>query len=86
MSRSKSTSKLIVQSPAGRNRTIWLPREVAWAAACGIAKDTQHVAILYGEYGTARFNSDGGGTVEWNAKSTKPGETTRFDQRTTVCI
>ena len=78
--------KLIVQSPADRNESTMLPYAVAWAAARGIARDTHHVALLVGEFGTARFNTDGSGTVEWNDKSTKPGETTKFGERTTVAI
>lgn len=82
----KNRIKLIVQSPSDKNRTIWLPRAVAFAAARGIAKDTHHACILYGEFGTAKFNMDGGGTVEWNEKSTKPGEKTTFAPNTTVCV
>lgn len=77
---------LIVQSPADKNEKTKLPYAVAWAAARGIARDTHHVAILVGEYGTARFDQFGGGTVEWNEKSTKPGEITKFGERTTVSI
>jgi hypothetical protein len=79
--------KLIVQSPSDRNTTILIPYAVAWAAARGIARDTHYAVILFGEYGTAHFNhADGGGYVEWNDKSTMPGETTRFDERTRVAI
>ena len=78
--------KLIVQSPSDKNRTILIPREVAWAAARGIAKDTHHRCVLYGQFGTARFDGEGCGTVDWNEKSTEPCTTTRFAPNTTVCI
>lgn len=79
-------AKIIVQSPAGRNNVIHLPYAVAFAAARGIAVATHFGVILYGTYGTARFNSDGSGQVDWNEKSTCPGETTSFAERTMVCI
>lgn len=78
--------KMVVQSPSDRNATTYMPAAVAWAAARGIARDTHHAVILHGIYGVARFDYRGGGTVEWNDASTMPGQTTRFDDRTTVCI
>jgi hypothetical protein len=78
--------KLIVQSPSDKNRTIWLPYTVAWAAARGIARETHHVATLFGKFGKARFNPDGGGVIEWNEESTRPGETTTFGPNTVVAI
>ena len=78
--------KLIVQSPSERNTTVWLPYAVAFAAARGIARETHFAAILIGPHGTARFDYSGAGVVEWNERSTMPGTTTRFSDRTTVCI
>jgi hypothetical protein len=79
--------KMITQSPSGRNRTNWIEAGgVAWAAARGISRDTHFGVILYGEFGTARFDVNGGGLVEWNQKSTRPDTVTRFDDRTIVCI
>ena len=78
--------KLIVQSPSERNTTVWLPYAVAFAAARGIARETHFAAILIGPHGTARFDYSGAGVVEWNERSTMPGTTTRFCERTTVCI
>ncbi len=78
--------RMVTQSPAGGNKVTWLPYAIAWAAGQGIARDTHHTVILYGEFGTARFSYDGSGNVEWNERSTEPGTTTRFDNRTRVCI
>ena len=41
---------------------------------------------LYGKYGHAEFDGQGGGWVLWNSESTLPGETTKFDERTRVCL
>ena len=78
--------KLITQNPSDLNVTTWVPYAWAWTAARAIARETHSVPILYGEYGRAVFRTDGSGYVEWNAKSTKPGERTTFDERTTVLI
>lgn len=75
------TIKMIVQSPTDRNQTVTLPYAVAWAAARGIARDTHYAVVLIGEFGTARFNSKGGGTVEWDN-----GEVTEFDNRAMAAI
>jgi len=53
---------------------VKLPYAVAWAAARGIARDTHHVVTLVGEFGTARFNSEGVGYIEWGS-----GHTAEFD-------
>lgn len=83
----KTRIKMIVQSPSDRNSTIMLPYAVAWAAARGIAKDTHYAVTLYGELGTARFNHTGdGGIVEWNERSTTPGQTTTFAENANVSI
>ncbi len=78
--------KMVTQSPTDRNQVTWLPSAVAWAAARGIATGTHYAVVLIGEFGTARFNQDGSGVVEWNEKSTKPVSVTPFDARTTVAI
>ena len=82
--------KMVTTSPTDKNRVTWIPWPVAWAAARGIAKDTHHTVTLHGEYGKAVFETNpahaGAGHVEWNEKSTKPGEVTYFDERTLVCI
>jgi hypothetical protein len=78
--------KLITQTPSGRNRTSWLPHDVAWAAARGIIRDTHCGVVLVSEYGKAVFANDGSGHVEWNERSTLPGQTTHFDERTIVCM
>ncbi len=78
--------KLVTQSPSDHNRVNWVESTVAWAAARGIARDTHYAVVLYGEYGTARFDMHGGGKVQWNEKSTMPGKTTTFDANTTVCV
>lgn len=78
--------KMVTQSPSDRNQTTWLPYAIAWSAARGIASHTHFGVVLFGEYGTARFDRDGSGHVEWNEQSTKPGEVTRFCSQTTVCI
>ena len=72
--RAVHTLKLIVSSPSDHNRTVKLPYAVAWAAARGIARDTHHVVTLVGEFGTARFNSEGVGYIEWGS-----GHTAEFD-------
>ena len=81
-----SKVKMISQSPSGKNRVTWLPREIAWAAARGVSMETHCAVILYGEFGTARFAQDGSGNVEWNEKSLSPGDVSRFCDRTTVMI
>jgi hypothetical protein len=58
----------------------------AWFAARGIVAGTHDHVIVEGEFGTAHFNHDGSGRVEWNEKSGKPGTTTTFDERATVLI
>ena len=78
--------KMLTQSPSDRNRVTWLPSEIAWYAARGIACDTHHAVILYGQFGTARFHHDGSGFVEWNEQSTRPGLSERFAADTIVCI
>jgi hypothetical protein len=70
----------------GQEYTSWLHQSVAWCAARAIAQHTHADAVLYGQYGIARFNRLGGGVVEWLVGSLKPGEKTTFDARTTVCI
>jgi hypothetical protein len=87
----KTTSRtritMQVESADGGLQSTRIPYGVAWAAARGIARDTHYAVMLFGEYGTATFNhADGGGYVEWNEKSTKPGERTKFDARTCVSI
>ncbi len=77
---------MIVQSPTDRNQTAKLPVAVAFAAARGIARETHHAVILDGTYGRARFYQNGGGNVEWNELSTMPGQTSEFDERTTVML
>ncbi len=77
---------LVTEAPDGRKTTLLLPVPLAWAAARGIAIGTHHDVELYGEYGMAQFNADGGGVVVWNSKSTTPGEFTKFAANCTVCI
>jgi hypothetical protein len=78
--------KMICQSPTDRNRVTWIDSHFAWAAARGIATWTHQAVILYGEFGTARFDRFAGGYIEWNEKSTKPGVVDFFDDKTQVCI
>lgn len=74
--------KMITQSPTDRNRVAWLDSAVAWAAARGVAVGTHHAVILFGRRGTARFDRNGGGHVEWKDDS----DITRFEPNTRVCI
>jgi|SRR6516225_9738467 hypothetical protein len=77
---------IIASSPSDRHLRIYVPYSLAWVCARAIARDTHHMAVLYGAYGRARFRHDGSGYVEWNSRSSTPGEKTEFDQRTTVVI
>lgn len=78
--------KMVTQSPCGKNRVTWMPINVAWPAARGIARDSHFSVILYGKFAVARFNYDGSGSVVWNELSTEPGKTTSFGENVTVCI
>ena len=78
--------KLIVEFCDGKRRVARLDSGIAFAAARGIAQGTHCAVTLIGEYGTAEFNTAGGGSVIWNDKSTLPGETTTFTPNTTVCL
>ncbi len=82
----KNKLKMVCQSPTERNRVTWIHPAFAWHAARGIARDSHQVVILYGKYGLARFDRFGGGHVEWNEHSTKPGTATEFDDKTIVII
>lgn len=82
----KGKVKMVTQDPTDRNSVSWLHRPVAWSAARAVARETHHAVILFGEFGTARFNRDGGGSVEWNERSNSPGLVTEFAPDCTVCI
>jgi hypothetical protein len=77
--------KMITQDPTDRNTTTWLPESVAWLIGQTIAKQTHLSVLLYGEYGIARFNYDGTGTITWNERATEDfrGRQTTFDAETT---
>lgn len=77
---------MILQTPSGKNEKMRIPYFAAFPAARGIVQNTHAVVVLIGQYGTARFQEDGSGHVDWNEESTAPGTTTRFDCRTVVCI
>lgn len=77
---------IVVVAPSGRSQSFTLPYSVAWPAARGIARESHHEVTLFGQYGNAVFDWTGGGHVVWGDKSTTPGETTRFDANTTVCV
>lgn len=77
---------MLLKSPDGRAERASVPYAVAWAAARGIAINTHYDVQLVGEFGTATFDYDGGGTVEWNEKSTCKGDLTKFAPNCTVCI
>jgi hypothetical protein len=79
-------TKIITQSPSGRNRVNWVDSSVAWHAAQGIAQGSHHAVILYGAHGVVHFDRQGGGVVTWNDNSTVPGTQTRFGPDTTVCV
>ena len=68
------------------NQRISVPQALAFPIARAIAVETHYAVVIHGVYGIARFNRDGTGRVEWNEHSTMPGQTTEFDERTTVCI
>lgn len=78
--------KMITQNPADKNRVTWLPRHLAWIIARAVAMETHDAVLLHGTYGVAHFRPDGSGHVEWNEKSTLPGQTTEFDAHTLVAI
>ena len=78
--------KMVTQDCSDRNRVTWLPEGVAWVAARAIARETHYAVILYGRYGTARFDQSGNTTVEWSTESTIPGQVEHYEDGTTVCI
>jgi len=80
------TIRLYYERSDGKSRTVHLPSEIAWACARAVAKSCYSPCFLAGEFGIARITIDGSGWVEWNEKSTEPGERTSFDSSTVVCI